>query len=219
MLTEHRIPAVAGQKPKHIVMFLHGFGDSGSGGLLSIGEVWQRHLPDCEFLCPDAPSPVDMAPPEFEGRQWFSLQNRSPAAMLAGAQQAAPVLNAYIDHVLETRGVEPDHLALVGFSQGTMMALYTAPRRTRPVACIVGYSGLLIGGATLATEKQSTSPVLLVHGTMDDVVPYAALEDAEKGLKAAAIPVTTVTCSGAAHTIDDLGLIEGLRFIKNAFKI
>lgn len=216
MLTDYRIPPATGGKPCRAVIFLHGLGDSGSGGLLSIGQIWQPSLPDCEFICPDAPYPYDMAPPEFGGRQWFSLQDRSFDKILQGVQQAVPTLNVYIDHVLTTRELTPDRLALVGFSQGAAMALYTAPRRPEPVACVLAYSGFFAGGEALRTEKKSSPPVFLAHGTQDEVVPYAAMAMAEAGLKAANIPVTAVTCPGASHTIDERGLVEGLKFLKNS---
>jgi phospholipase/carboxylesterase len=200
-----------------VVIFLHGVGDRGDGGLLSIGQIWQPQLPDCEFLCPDAPFPFEMAPPDFGGRQWFGLQSFAREDMLAGVEKAAPYLNDYIDHVLQTRGLTPAQLSLVGFSQGTMMALYVAPRYPRPVACVVGYSGILLGGENLRTEKKSSSPTLLVHGKMDEVVPFAALDDAERQLKKAGIPVTTIACPTTGHSIDDIGIIEGLRFIKKSW--
>jgi phospholipase/carboxylesterase len=217
MLKDYRLPPLNNQPPQRVVIFLHGLGDSGSGGLLSLGQVWQPHLPDCEFLCPDAPFAFDMAPPDFGGRQWFSLKTFDQAKMLQGTITAAPYLNDYIDHVMATRKLPADRIALVGFSQGTMMALYTAPRRNEPVACIVGYSGALIGGETLAIEKKSSPPILLVHGNRDDVVPFAAMGLAEQTLTKAGFSVTTVACPTAAHTIDDIGLREGLRFIKQAW--
>jgi len=211
MLTDYRIPPLKGGAPGHTVIFLHGVGDSGSGGLLSIGNLWQSALPDTEFLCPDAPFPFDMGP---MGRQWFSLRDFDPKAMLQGAQKAAPYLNEYIDHVLETRKLAAGKLALVGFSQGTLMALYAAPRRPQAVAGIVGYSGVLVGGETLGREKKSAPPVLLIHGTADEVVPYAGLEPSERGLRTAGIPVTSFTCHGTGHTIDERGLVEGLKFLQ-----
>lgn len=218
MLKDYRIPSATGGKPARAVIFLHGVGDSGSGGLLSIGQIWQQALPDCEFLCPDAPFAFDMAPADFGGRQWFSLQTFAPDKILEGAQKAEPFLNAYIDYVLETRALTPDRLALVGFSQGTIMALYVAPRRPVPVACVIGYAGLLTGGEVLRHEKKSTPPVLLIHGTKDEVVPHAAMGLAEKGLKRAGIPVTTINCPGTGHTIDDTGLAEGLSFLKSIWR-
>ncbi|HUY68632.1 MAG TPA: dienelactone hydrolase family protein [Alphaproteobacteria bacterium] len=214
MLKDYRIPPLAGGKPERAVIFLHGVGDSGQGGLLSIGQMWQAALPRCEFLCPDAPFPFDMAPPDMDdGRQWFSLKSFAMPDMLAGAKTAAPLLDAYIDHVLATRGLAPKQLALVGFSQGTIMALYVAPRRTEAVAGIIGYSGLLVGGETLLAEKKSAPPALLVHGRMDEVVPYNMLELSERGLRMAGIPATSLTCPLTGHSIDDAGIAEGLKFL------
>jgi len=211
MLTDYHILPAAGGAPKHVVIFLHGVGDSGSGGLLSIGEMWNSLLPDTEFLCPDAPFPFDMGP---MGRQWFSLREFTPPAMLAGAKKAAPMLNEYIDHVLASRELTPDKLALVGFSQGTIMALYVAPRRAQQIAGIVGYSGVLVGGENLPREKKFAPPVLLIHGTADEVVSYALLAPSERGLKNAGIPVATISCPGTGHTIDERGLVEGLKFLQ-----
>lgn len=214
MLNEFTIPPQAG-KTGHVVLFLHGLGDRGDGGLLGIGEVWQRALPpDTEFICPDAPFPYDMAPEDFGGRQWFSLSDRSPEVMRAGIARAMPILDQYIDHVLRSRGITPAQLAVVGFSQGTMMALQVVPRRAEPVACVVGYSGLLRRPDALKAEKKSAPPVLLIHGTYDDVVPYTELAAAEKGLKDAGIPVSSVTCPQLGHSINDRGVVEGLKFVQ-----
>jgi phospholipase/carboxylesterase len=214
MLTDYRIPPANGGKPNRAVIFLHGVGDSGSGGLLTIGQMWQRDFPDCEFVCPDAPFPYDMAPADFGGRQWFSLQSFAPEKILEGVKAAAPILDSYIDHVLETRDLTPDKLALVGFSQGTMMALYAALRRPAALSCVLGYSGALVGAETLAQEKKSAPPVLLVHGMLDEVVPFGAMELAERALKAAGVPVTVLAAPHLGHSIDDAGIAGGLKFLK-----
>jgi phospholipase/carboxylesterase len=213
MLTEHSIPPASGQKPARVVLFLHGVGDSGSGGLLSIGEIWQRAWPDCEFLCPDAPFPFEFGPPGFEGRQWFSLSSFGHEAMLEGAKLAAPYLNEYINHVLASRQLTADKLAIVGFSQGCIMALYALPRRADQVACILGYSGLIVGEAQLRAEKKSAPPVFLVHGRMDEIIPFASMDYAAHALKAAGIEATTLACPTTGHSIDENGIREGQRFI------
>lgn len=217
MLNDFHLLPLNGEAPKRVVIFLHGLGDRGDGGLLSIGQIWQKALPDTEFICPDAPFPYDMAPDEFGGRQWFSLKDFAPDKIEAGVRVAVPILNDYIDHVLTTRKISATQLALVGFSQGTMMALYVAPRRAEQVACVVGYSGLLRGTDTLATEKKSAPPVLLIHGTYDEVVPFERMAEAEAILKKAGVPVGTIACPQLGHSIDDRGVLEGLRFLQKHF--
>src|SRR5690606_10355458 len=116
--------------------------------------------------------PCDGAP---YGRQWFPLSSVEPDRIFAGVVGAAPVLDAFIDQELARTGLAPDRVALVGFSQGTMMALHAGPRRGHALAGIVGYSGLLAGPAYLAAEVRSRPPILLVHGDADPVVPVEAL--------------------------------------------
>lgn len=210
MLNDHSLPPLSGKPAHSAVILLHGLGDSGAG-LIGLGEYWRRDLPDTAFFAPDAPFDCDMAP---FGRQWFSLQNRAPAALLAGARQAEPLLNDYIDRTLERLALPPGKLALVGFSQGTMLSLYAAPRRALAVAGLVGYSGSMIGGEALPAEALSHPPVLLAHGTADGVVPFAAMAWAEQCLRAAKLPVSTLACPGLEHTIDDAGLAAGLTFLR-----
>jgi len=212
-LNDYRLPPANGAKASNIVIFLHGLGDRGDGGLLSIGRIWQRALPSCEFLCPDAPFPLDDAPPGFDGRQWFSLRTFTPQSIAEGVLNAAPILNAYIDDVLTSRHLAPKQLALVGFSQGCMMALHVAPRRAEPIACVIGYSGMLAMPEKLAAEKKSAPPVLLVHGTADEVVPFACMAEAEGALHTVSIPTRSLICPLTGHTIDDLGLRMGQDFL------
>jgi phospholipase/carboxylesterase len=207
-----RLPARSG-KAGSLVILLHGLGSDGND-LIGLAPYWAPRLPDTAFVSPNAPFPYDMAPYGF---QWFSLQDRSPARILAGVQAAAPILDAFIDQELERHGLDESRLALVGFSQGCMMSLYVAPRRARPVAQVLGYSGRLIGAELLATEARSKPPVLLVHGSADEVVPFDSLALAADGLKAAGIPVETLTCPGLSHAIDEPGLAAGAKRLAKAF--
>jgi phospholipase/carboxylesterase len=150
------------------------------------------------------------------GYQWFSLQDRSPATILAGVRAAAPVLDAFIDEALESRGLAEKDLALIGFSQGTMMSLYVGLRRARPVAGIVGFSGALVGAELLAGEIRSRPRVLLVHGDADQMVPFEALAMAERMLTAVDVPVETLTRPGLGHGIDEAGLKAAARFLTEA---
>jgi phospholipase/carboxylesterase len=203
-------PPASGGKPRRLVILLHGLGADGND-LIGLAPYWARLLPDAEFLSPNAPFPCDMAP---HGYQWFSSQDRTPEAVLGGVRAAAPILDAFIDEALEQRGLGSGELALVGFSQGTMMSLFVGLRRAEPVAGIVGFSGRLLAPELLASELRSRPPTLLVHGTEDPLVPYSSLAAAETTLKAAGVPVETVTSVGIGHSIDDQGLRRGGQFLK-----
>src|SRR5205807_616461 len=169
-------------------------------------------LPTAEFVSPNAPFPCDMAP---YGYQWFSAQDRSPAAVLAGVRAAAPLLDSFIDDALAKRELDDGDLALVGFSQGTMMSLFVGLRRMQPIAGIVGFSGRLLAPELLASELRSRPRTLLAHGTDDPLVPYESLAAAEAALKGAGVAVDTLTCPGIGHSIDENGLRRGGSFLKD----
>src|SRR6185437_10648169 len=161
---------------KKLVVFLHGYGADGND-LIELGRVWQPLLPDAAFVSPHAPEPCAGAP---MGRKWFELTFRSPDERWRGVNAAAPILNRFLDAELARRQLPDSALALVGFSQGTMMALHVGLRRAKPPAAIVGYSGLFVlpdGAApdVVAGEIKSKPPVLLVHGDRDELIPVQAL--------------------------------------------
>ncbi len=190
--------------PTSLVLFLHGYGANGQD-LISIGHEWQAQLPNTVFISADAPEPCAMNP--FGGFQWFDLTMRDPTEYWRGVNKAAPYLNKFIDEQLKTYNLSDEALGLVGFSQGTMMALHVGLRRKVAPAAIVGYSGKLAGPEHLAKEITVKPPVLLVHGAMDDVIPVAALSEAETALRDAKVEVSSHISSGLGHGID----LDGLR--------
>jgi len=203
----------SGAAPKSLVLLLHGFGSSGSD-MISLAPQWQDALPDTLFLAPHAPQRCDMM---GAGYQWWGLSGFAPSALAAGAASAAPAIDAFIDRKLAQYGLSEADLAIVGFSQGTMMALHVALRRPRAVAAVVGYSGMLAGTLGLSPGKLPKPPVLLVHGTADPVVPIAALHMSESELKRLGVDVTTHVSYGVAHTVDPVGLRLGRDFLAAAF--
>jgi len=213
-LTGPSLKPASGGKPASLVVLLHGVGADGND-LIGLAPYWAPLLPDTEFLSPDAPFPCDMAP---YGRQWFSLADRSPAPILAGVKTAAPILDRFLDEALAERGLDDSRLTLVGFSQGTMMSLYVGLRRAKAPAGIVGYSGALVAPQLLAGEIRARPPVLLVHGTEDPIVPFAALGTAVKALDASGIKVESLASPGIGHSIDEQGLTRGGEFLRGVLK-
>ena len=209
-----------GITPKRLVILLHGVGADGQD-LIGLAPYFQVVLPDALFVAPNAPFAFDMAPPSmgFGGHQWFSLQDISPPARLAGCQRAAPILDKFIDDKLAETGLDEAATALVGFSQGAMMALYVGLRRRKQLAGIVGYSGMLVGRELLADAIKSRPPVLLVHGEDDQVVPVAALHDAVEGLVAVGVDVRHAHRPGLPHGIDDEGIRLGMGFLAECFGV
>ena len=203
----------SGVSPKQIVLLLHGFGSSGAD-MIALAPQWQEALPDALFIAPHAPQKCGFM---AAGYQWWGLSGFSPSALAAGALSAAPAIDAFIDRKLDEYGLTEADLALVGFSQGTMMALHVGLRRPRAIAAVVGYSGMLTGAAELSHSAYVKPPVLLVHGTADPVVPIAALHMAESELRRLGVPVTSHISYGTAHSVDPVGLRMGRDFLANAF--
>jgi phospholipase/carboxylesterase len=209
-----KVAPKSGNAAKQLVVFLHGYGSNGDD-LISLAPYWADLLPDAEFVSPNAPFPCEQNP--FGGFQWFGLEERNAAMRLGSTRAAATILDAFLDAALKARGLDESRLALVGFSQGTMMALHVGPRRAIAPAAIVGYSGALIGADALGPELKSRPPVLLVHGTADQVVPFGAMDAATQALRAQGLKVEAVARPGLPHSIDPEGLTRGGRFLQENF--
>jgi phospholipase/carboxylesterase len=199
---------------RQLVVFLHGYGADGND-LIEIGHAWQGLLPQAAFVAPHAPEPCAQAP---TGRQWFPLTMRDPGERWIGVTSAAPVLNRFLDTELARHGLPPGALALVGFSQGTMMALHVGLRRATAPAAIVGYSGVFVvpdavDPDAIKAEIRARPPVLLIHGDSDDLISPQALFHAANALAALDIPVEWHLSAGIGHGIDQEGLRHGGEFL------
>lgn len=206
-LSDFRLESKSGNKAKSLVILLHGYGDSGQG-LISLAPYLQEALPDTLFLAPNAPYRCEIAP---SGYQWFSLKEYNPQMLLSGTEAAHPILDNYIDTAMDQIGISADKLALVGFSQGTMMSLYTGPRRQKKIAGILGYSGALVGGGGL--KYTTKPPIHLIHGEVDSVVPVAAYHHARDILEKNQFKISGHTSPDLEHSIDERGMKSGQEFL------
>jgi phospholipase/carboxylesterase len=213
-----RVAAKSG-KARQLVVFLHGFGADGND-LIEIGRQWRAFLPDADFVAPHAPERCAMSP---MGRQWFPLFTRDPDERWRGVNAARPTLDAFLDAELEKRGFDERSLALVGFSQGTMMALHTGLRRPAAPRAILGYSGIhVLGAAQPGSERAPQTPpppVLLVHGEEDELIPAEALLLSASSLADMGVPTQWHMSAGLGHGIDNAGLIHGALFLAQSFGV
>ena len=209
-----RIAAKSGTT-RQIVVFLHGYGADGKD-LIEIGRQWQAFLPDASFVAPNAPEPCGMAP---MGRQWFALTNRAPDERWDGVTKARPALDGFLDAEMARHNLAPAKMALVGFSQGTMMALHAGLRRASPLAAIVGFSGMLVGPEHLGEAAQLRTPVLLTHGDQDQVIPVDAMFMAAEDLSKAGGACQWHLSTGLGHGIDAPSLRHGGLFLAKNFGV
>ncbi len=205
-------------KASSLVILVHGYGADGAD-LLGLADPLGEHMPDTVFVAPNAPNRCSNNPMGYE---WFPipwLDGSSEEAAAEGMARAVEDLNAFIDETIAAEGVDDAHTILLGFSQGTMMNLHIAPRRPRPVAGVVGFSGKLLAPEQLKSEVVSRPPVLLVHGDQDDMVPPASLAEAARALDDAGFEVYAHVSKGTGHGIAPDGLGVALHFMRDKLGI
>ena len=197
------------------VVFLHGYG-ANAADLIGLADPLAEHMPDTLFISPDAPEECAGAP---MGRQWFPIpwiDGSSEEESNAGLQRAAADLDAFLDGVMVDEDLLPEQMIVLGFSQGTMIALHVVPRREDAIAGIVAFSGRLLDPEALVDETQSRPPVLLIHGDADDVVPPHSLPQAAQALQEAGWKeVFAHIMKGTGHGIAPDGLQVALAFMRD----
>jgi phospholipase/carboxylesterase len=193
----------------HLVVLVHGYGADGQD-LLGLANHWQGLLPTVAFAAPNAPARIPGGP----GYQWFPISRIDPHEMKKGVEAAGPALDEYLDAELARLGLTPERLALVGFSQGTMLSLAVGLRRKVQPAAIVGFSGLLAG----PPPEGEFPPILLTHGDSDQVIPPQAMFLAAGQLGLAGAAVQWHLAGGMGHGIDPEGLSMAGQFLNLAFR-
>ncbi|HTQ13322.1 MAG TPA: dienelactone hydrolase family protein [Rhizomicrobium sp.] len=208
-LSGPRLPPARG-KATHLVVLCHGYGADGND-LIGLAPLWQRALPTVAFAAPNAPEPCAGSPMGF---QWFPISRLDPDEMQRGVERAAPALAAFLDAELARLELPGERLALVGFSQGTMMSLQVGLRRAPRPFAIVGYSGVLAGEAP--ELGADCPPILLAHGGSDPMIPASALFLTAGSLGRAGAAVQWHVSPGIGHSIDEVGLALGGAFLEMA---
>lgn len=203
------------KKPSSLVIMLHGYG-SNCDDLISIAPDLSIDLPNTYFISPNAPFPFEGG---GKGFQWFSLVSHEEPFMIQGAKQAQVILDKFINDQMQYFELSDNQVALLGFSQGTIMSLHNSLRRSKPLAGVLGYSGMLLADYNLAKEVRSKPKITLVHGKEDLVLPPLLMDKAKHILDTLGIDCKTFLINKLGHGIDKEGIRIGKAFLKNCFKL
>ena len=206
-------PAAGGNANK-LVVFLHGYGADGKD-LIDLAKPFGMALPNASFISPDAPHTCAMSP---QGRQWFPIEE-----IPKGAIKASLGLLDLIDNEAKKLNLTFKDVILIGFSQGAMMSMQCLLINNEQLGAIIGYSGALKEENIDAADDQilngkhkySDTPILLVHGEQDEVVPFQSLEKSKNLLNKIGFKVQTLSRQDLAHGIDPEGISKGMEFLKS----
>ena len=197
----------AGGAPDSLGILLHGLGADGND-LIGLTIALGPRFPHMAFHSPDAPIPTWRPVSACAG----SRSNRRRNGWRACG--SGRVVETYVGELLDEYGLTPDRCVLIGFSQGCMTSLYTAPRMAQPVAGVVGLSGSLLFPEWLADEVRQKPPIVLVHGEQDTVLPPESTAKAGQTLADLGFPVEAYLLPGLGHSIDVRGLEIASQFIE-----
>ena len=204
------ISPLSKNKPRQAIILCHGYGGDGKD-ISALAINWQRFLPDAIFLCPNAPEVCAVSP---QGYQWFDLTEEKEEIILEKSLAAEEKLNLFINQILDNLQLEPNNLALVGFSQGCMLSIQTGLKKTIKINCLIGYSGKIINQKHLSININSKPKIFLMHGENDTIVPPIHLLEAKEYLKNCSINVKTKMFKNCEHRIPVEGVSLGLAFLK-----
>jgi phospholipase/carboxylesterase len=194
-----------------LVVFLHGYGSSGAD-LMAFADYWQASMPDVAFVAPDGPTPAKEG-----GFQWVGKRPGHDPKLYDDAVAAQPAIDAFIAGELARLDLDASRLALVGFSQGTLMALHLGLRRAIAPAAVLGYAGGLVGREHLAEDITCRPPVMLINGELDEMAPVYGMHVSIKALTEAGVVAAGQALPNLAHAVDANALVTGARFLLSAF--
>ncbi len=204
------IPPLSNNKPKQAIVLCHGYGGDGKD-ISSLAINWRRFLPDAIFLCPNAPEICSVNP---NGYQWFDLSSEKEEILLEKSLVAEEKLNEFLDQVLNNLELLPENLAVVGFSQGCMIAIQVSLKKKEKIGCVIGYSGKIINQKNLSNNINSKPSCFLMHGDSDTIVPPTHLLEAKEYLNRNGLKIKTKIFKNCEHRIPVEGLSLGLEFLR-----
>jgi len=196
-------------EPNSLVVLLHGIG-ADAFDLIPLAKHWALTLKKTKFYSLHAPYPCRLT--SF-GKQWFDLEDRDQTRILKEIELVKPMIITFLKKKLKDYNLQYKDLILVGFSQGTMVALNLTLTMKEEVRGVLGYSGGVILTKSGKIEIISKPNICLVHGKNDEVVPKKMMETTKIILKDNNIDVDTHLIENLGHSIDQNGLEIGQNFL------
>ena len=197
-------------KPKQAIVLCHGYGGDGKD-ISALAINWQRFLPNAVFLCPNAPEICEVNP---RGFQWFDSISDKEEIILEKSLLAEEKIKTFLNQVFDNFQLEPSNSALVGFSQGCMIAIQVALKKQEQINCLIGYSGKVINKKHLSNNIQSKPKIFLMHGANDTIVSPTHLLEAKEYLNNHGLKIKTKIFNDCEHRIPIEGSSLGLGFLK-----
>ena len=196
-------------KANSLVVLLHGIG-ADALDLIPLAEYWSKNLKKTKFYSLNAPYPYKLAP---SGRQWFDLEDRDQTRILKEIDSVKPMIISFLEKKLKFHNLQYRNLILVGFSQGTMVALNLTLTMNKEVRGVLGYSGGVILSKSGKIKINSQPKICLIHGKNDEVVPNRMMEATKIVLKDNSIDINTHLIDNLGHSINEEGLKIGQNFL------
>ena len=204
------ISSLSKSKPRQAIVLCHGYGGDGRD-ISVLANTWQRFLPECIFLCPNAPEICVVNP---QGYQWFDLTSEKEEVILEKSLIAEEKLNIFLNQVLDNFQLDTNNLALVGFSQGCMISIQIALKKKKQINCLVGYSGKVVNQKHLSDNINSKPKMFLMHGANDTIVSPTYLLEAKEYLVKHGLKIKTKMFKDCEHKIPVEGISLGLSFLR-----
>lgn len=193
-----------------LVIVMHGRG-ADMNDLADIAPMLDRG--GYRFVFPNAPHTFEPAPGMIFGRTWFNGWPPTRSSL----DQSRALLLQFIDEIAGRLMTPPGKILISGFSQGGVMSFDAAFRTKQQIAGIASMSGAIFENELPAPVTWPRVPVLIVHGTEDDMIPVLAARRARRFLESNGIePEYHEFAMGHHVTPESLEVVS--MFIKRAFE-
>ncbi len=203
--------AYGAEQPQQLVILLHGYGANGQD-LLGLAPHLEKALPQAVFVAPNAFTPF---PGREGGYLWFDLGDMDPEFMARHCDAVRDKGIALIESLQEAHGIGPENTILIGFSQGTMMALSCALGHPKLARAVIGFSGGLYMDPHFIKAAPQFLNVHLIHGEEDEVVPFEASLDTANLLDDLGFKVELCLIPHLDHEINQDALFEAQTFLES----